>query len=295
MLTKAEHDLHALFGDRVKNLDQAFLHVRGDQAQEADRLFKMSTDLAAETIAIETQLAGTESESKKAALGAHKQLQSLLARIYSVGWELERSSAKPLVVSRLRKELKVLEITVDAAASLMKILVKFVVRGAKKQSTHTYTRVLDVALAKGLAPEAFAKELSDNGVTNLAKTPKQVAEAEQAAADLKERIALQKEAVRHLSKDFKPLEWARGVIQMSADDPGELLLCMGVAEEGDKIRLAYCVQLDSAQENAILASVSATIGLNKLREVVANPVGSLAASPAQKKGGTRRENNDVLG
>lgn len=295
MLTKAEHDLHALFGDRVKNLDEAFLHARGDQAIEADRLFKMSSDLAEETVAIETKLAGTESESKEAALGAHKQLQSLLAKIYSVGWELEKSAAKPLVISRLRKELKDKAIAVDAAASLMKILVKFVVRGAKKQSTHTYTRVLDVALAKRLAPEAFAKELADNGVTNLAKTPKQVAEAEQAAIELKERITLQKEAVRHLAKDFKPMEWTRGVIQMSPTDPGDLLLCMGVAEEGDKIRLAYCVQLDSTQENAILASVSASIGLHELRGAVANPVGSLAASPPQKKGATRRENNDVLG
>jgi hypothetical protein len=293
MLTKSEHELHALLDDRVKKFDHAF-SLKGEQSEEADRLFKMSSDLATESSAMETQIAESERGSKEAAKGAHKQLQGLMGRLYPIGLEMERSLAKALVTARMRKVLKENEIAIAPDASVMQTVVKFVVRGVKKQSTHIYARRLEGALANGLTPEQFAKDLEDNGVTKVAKTPKQLKEAEQAAAELEDRVALFKRAVRHVAKEFDPpVQWSRGVIQIAADDPGELLFCIGMPEEGDKLRLAYCVQIGFAQENGIAAAVSAVLGSDHLHSALARSTESLAAHPVQRKNATRKEHDDV--
>jgi hypothetical protein len=292
MLTKPEQEMNALLADRLKKFDHAF-SLKGEQSEEADRLFKISSDLATESPELEAQIAESEKGSKEAAMGAHKQLQVLMCRLYPVGLEIERSLAKTLVLARMRKVLKEKGIAIAPDASVMQTSVKFVVRGVKKQSTHIYTRRLEGAMANGLTPEAFAKDLEENGVTKVAKTPKQIKDAEQAAKELNERIDLFRDVVPHVAKSFEPpVQWPQGVIQIGPDDPGELLFCIGIPEQGDKLRLAYCVQLAASQEKEIAAAVSAIVGIENLRSTLAKPVGSLSAQPA-KKSATRKEHDDV--
>jgi phosphoglycolate phosphatase-like HAD superfamily hydrolase len=254
----AGDDLRTRVHVRVKKLDEVNAPRPADVAtEEIERFIAQSKGLVTQSGAAETALKTSESGSKQAIEVGHQKLYAVLRSIYEIGLKLEESPAKAEVMERMRKEIKEdLNSSVDPKAPLMAVLVKYIVRGAKKQLAHIYSRGLGVAQASKMTADALTAALNKHGVGKLSRTPEQIQEEKRASEALEHRMNVLRKLIRRLADDAGPVEWQHGVVDLSQTAPGELLFFIGVGEGTDTVKLAYGLQVEAALENGIIAQLS---------------------------------------
>lgn len=133
-------------------------------------------------------------------------LYEVLADIYKMAIQLDRSDFKHEIHAKMRNILKERDIKVQTNTPDLTLIVKYVVGADRKRATN-YARVLKIALTEGLPPEELAGYISRRGgIGQIFET-----EANCAAQDLgkkmtKDRLELMKEYL-HLSQWESPVEF----------------------------------------------------------------------------------------
>lgn len=120
-------------------------------------------------------------------------LYELLNAIYSLAIEIDSSSAKDLIIKKMRSLLKERGIKTQKNTPVMTVLVKYVV-GADRKTAANYSRVLQVAMDEQLDPGEIAAYISRRGgIGQIHDTETKQHAKKLSSSDNKERLELMRE------------------------------------------------------------------------------------------------------
>ena len=120
-------------------------------------------------------------------------LYELLNAIYTLAIEIDSSSAKDLIIKKMRSILKERGIKTQKNTPVMTVLVKYVV-GADRKTAANYSRVLQVAMDEQLDPGEIAAYISRRGgIGQIHDTETKQHAKKLSSSDNKERLELLRE------------------------------------------------------------------------------------------------------
>ncbi|HVZ44587.1 MAG TPA: hypothetical protein VHA82_12325 [Ramlibacter sp.] len=184
----------------------------------------------------------------------HKELYSLLGKMWGLVRAVDESPARLEVIARVKAELKAADIGFDEKAPFSKLLLRFSFRGKRRQLAHVYGRVFEQARRKNIEPAELAEEIENaKGIQKFARTVEQEDEEKRRKAAEKARVAAMAKLVESLADaNGVVVEWADDPLKAGAGESAQFAVFVGLQQGDGRYALGICADVGQSQETTLI-------------------------------------------